>query len=273
MITAELITSPDRAPRLTRRADGGWEGQRVFRVHTADVTRALVEGALPTWGSPWSASLPEVAARTFSGEYESGYPGRVENTLVAGGDGTTLVTVGYASPPTDFSGGNTQQAIPGQRFSVLEMGLEGAITRYPRERAELNYCPPAGTPPLLGGQGAPIEIGVVDLIVHVDLPLSAFVDRALYTYMAAFQVVNDAPIVTPPFSLRNPADNWAIPTGGARYRGFDVQEFPLANRVRHRLAIRPDHLIRSVPENADGTSVCPPRADRVYPPFNFGGLW
>lgn len=273
MITTELMTDPSRAPRLTRRSDGGWEGTRVFRVHTADVTRALIEGALPVWGSAWSAALPEVAARTFSGEYESGYPGRIENTTVEGGDGTTLVTVGYASPPTDFSGGGTQQAIPGQRFSVLEVGVEGAITRYERTRAELNYCPPAGSKPLLGGQGAPVEIGVADVIVHVDLPLSVRPDRALYTYMAAFQVTNRDPIVTPSFSLRDPGDTWLIAAGGARYRGFDIQEFPLAIRVRHRLAIRPDHLIKSAPENPDGTSACPPLVSVVYPPFDFGGLW
>lgn len=241
MPTATLIRNGQRKEKLVEQDDGGFAGERWFRVDHADPGQALYADGLPVRGAIWSLDYPAVTCREREAE------------LGEATERECWVRCAYRTPS------NARDVPPydGLRYTLIRR-LTGSES--------ISFDVAGGK---LGPDGAAVSVtaqGLTLVSYHATMPDDGPL-RALHDKL------NESPIVFPRF-MNQTAQVLPADAGVALYQGYDADFEGKLLRLEHQFALSSDWRVLVVPQNGvgDATGEAVPHVIYESAPFTALGL-
>lgn len=218
----------------------GMRVSRFGKIQAADPIKALAHKSVPEVGEKFAeAMFLFVKSRRVVGKLG----GRVGE-----GDGPTYKIEVVYETPTWSGAGVLKATRPGESWTEVTTG-NSEITIY--SDVGLTPDPTVVRPPIAGGDGANVEIGTVEATVKAWYNREGFVQVDVGRLVVLAQgCVNENPVALP--NLIGSGVNLNMAAGQVRYRSFGFIREGEFYGVEHRLALAPDHKIRSFKRDEDG---------------------
>lgn len=272
-IEGTLRRDPERGFNYhLRETPRGLEGERNYEVNTDLEHLALHAVGVPRLGEAWGlASAGELACAVISREV----------FRIGGRDDTGTGTGGLSRVQCLYGPVNVIPGLDGKPWTEVRFGVETMTAKYPHFRTQVaSLLDDSGlvVPPpydqIAGGDGASVELGTLEALVHVYLQpsmMGAYLSRVIA--LCRPSRVNRYPLVLP--RLQGTNAEWAIAAEQARMRAAEVR-LPVGGRLEIvlNLALAEDWRTVWQPEDSTGKGV--PNVyfkDNVYYSGDFGGLW